>query len=54
MWPFTSTNDYLIKQILAKNIIDNLEAELSCKEMSKERKERKKIILQSVKYYYSL
>lgn len=54
MWPFTSTNDYLLKQILAKNIIDNLTVELDCKEMSPERRHRKMIILQSVKYYYSL
>jgi len=54
MWPFGEDNDLLQEKILAKNIIQNLTNELDCKQMSKEKEERKLIILQSIKYYYGL
>jgi len=53
MWPFEN-QELLQEKILAKNIIDNLTGEIQCKEMSPEKRDRKMIILQSVKYYYSL
>lgn len=54
MWPFTSTEQFLQAKILSKNIVDNIQNDLTSKEMSKESRERKLIILESLQYYYSL
>ena len=54
MWPFTSTEQFLQAKILSKNIVDNIQNDLTSKEMSKESRESKLIILESLQYYYSL
>jgi len=47
-------DDYYIDKITAKDIVEKIETDLKNKQLSKEKKTRKILVLKTIKYYYSL
>lgn len=52
MFPLFQSQEYYTERVIAEEIVMKITDELEKDDLPEDRKKRKKLILQSIKYYY--